>query len=333
MPLRYVLKRLGTYVLTLFAAFTVVFLIAHLAPGDPIRALLTQMSLRGQQIPGGDELVKAYKEMFGLDGSLFDQYIRYVTQLLRGNLGVSIAFFPTPVWDLIRRALPWTVGLLLITVIVSWVLGNFFGAIVGWGKDTKAKTVLSSLCLVLSRIPYPILALVLILLFTYYLPIFPTSGAMSMGTVPNFSLSFIFQVIRHGMLPALSIIIVSLGGWLIGMRSLLINIKGEDYLLFAKAKGLRDNTILMRYAVRNALLPQMTGLAMTLGRVVSGAIVTEAIFAYPGIGNLYMTALGLNDYNLIQGMTVIIIFAVLTANLLIDMLYPLIDPRIRYGGK
>ena len=185
----------------------------------------------------------------------------------------------------------------------------------------------------LSRIPYYVLAVMLILLFAYYIPIFPPSGAMPMGAVPRLEASFFLDLLRHATLPALSIILASLGGWVIGMRSLMINIQGEDYILFAEAKGLKRSTIMMRYAARNALLPQVTKLALSLGYIVSGALLTEAIFAYPGLGNLYITALGLNDYNLIQGMTLLIIFTVLTANLVIDLLYPLLDPRIRYEEK
>jgi len=326
-------KRLISYFVTLFAAFTIIFLIPRFAPGDPIQALLMRLSLQGQQIPGGDEIVKAYKKMFGLEGDLFTQYVNYISQVLRGNLGISIAFFPTPVEALIARALPWTIGLLTTTIILSWILGNVFGALIGWSKSSKINMVIATICLVLSRIPYYVLALVLILVFAYYIPLFPVSGAMRMGATPSLSLEFILDVMRHAFLPSLSIILSSLGGWLISMRSLIINLQGEDFLLFAEAKGLKRNVILMKYAFRNALLPQVTGLALSLGYTVSGSLLVEAIFAYPGVGSLYITALGLNDYNLIQGMTLLIIFAVLTANLLIDLLYPLIDPRITYERK
>lgn len=333
MPLFYVFKRLATFIITLFAALTIIFLITRFAPGDPIGALLTQMSQRGQQIPGGEKLVLEYRKMFGMDGSLWVQYKRFVGQLLQGNLGISMAFFPTPVEQLIARALPWTLGLLTVTVLLSWIIGNILGALVGWHSKSKFNTVVAALSLVVSRIPYYVLAIVLILVFAYYLPILPASGAMPMGAVPRFTIRFILQVLKHATLPALSIIIVSAGGWLIGMRSLLTSIKGEDFILFAKAKGLSRRTIMVRYAVRNALLPQLTGLALSLGYIVSGSLLTEAIFSYPGIGSLYISALGLNDYNLIQGMTLMIIITVLTANLVIDLLYPLIDPRIRYARK
>ena len=332
-PIHYVVKRVVAYLITLVAAFTVVFLISHLAPGDPIGAILQQMSLRGQQSPAADQLVAAYREMFGLNGNLFQQYVSYITQVFQGNLGLSLAFFPSPVSGLIMRALPWTIGLLTVTVILSWILGNLIGALIGWFKDSKVNAVIAGISLVLSRIPYYVLAVVLILVFASLIPIFPSTGAMSMGAVPELSGRFILDVLYHAALPALSIILASLGGWVIGMRSLMINIQGEDYILFAEAKGLKGSAIMMRYAARNAMLPQVTGLALSLGYIVSGALLTEAIFAYPGLGNLYITALGLNDYNLIQGMTLLIIFTVLTANLVIDLLYPLVDPRIRYGEK
>jgi len=332
-PIKYFVKRLVTYFLTLIAAFTIVFIIPRLVPGNPIRTILMQLSLQGQNIPGGEEIVKAYKKMFGLEGDLFTQYLSYLSQVLRGNLGISISFFPTPVKDLIARAIPWTIGLLSLVVVISWVIGNILGALIGWSRPSKVTIFIAYVGLTLSCIPYYVLALILILIFAYYIPLFPTSGAMPMGATPRFTFDFIFNIIRYGTLPALSIILSSLGGWLISMRSLIINIQGEDFIMFAEAKGLRRSTILMKYALRNALLPQATGLALSLGYTVSGSLLVESIFAYPGLGNLYMTALELNDYNLIQGLTLLVIFTVLTANFLIDLLYPLIDPRISYEKK
>jgi len=332
-PLRYIIKRVIRYLLTLIVASTVVFIIPRLVPGDPIQSMVMRLMQQGQVIQGADKLVEEYRRMFGLDGPLHVQYIHYLENLLRGNLGLSIMAFPTTVQELIWARLPWTIGLLTNCVIISWVLGNILGAILGWRASSKTSVIAAGLCLFFSQIPYYILAIILSLIFVYYIPLFPSEGGYSMGVTPGLNLTFIIDVLWHSTLPALSIILVSLGGWALGMRSLIVSVQGEDFILFAEAKGIKRNVILMKYAFRNALLPQVTGLAMSLGFVVSGSMLTEYIFSYPGIGSLFITAAGALDYNVLQGVLIIIIFCVLTANLIIDLLYPLVDPRIHYERK
>jgi peptide/nickel transport system permease protein len=277
------------------------------------------------------ELIEEYNQLFGLDKGLGAQYVSFLRELARGNLGYSISSFPSHVSDLLRPALPWTIGLLTLTTLLSWILGSLIGAVVGWrGGKSRFFQALVPAALVLYTIPYYILAIILVFLFAFQWPIFPLSGAHSVGLRPELSLDFALDVLRHATLPALSIILVSLGWWFLSMRSLITSLKGEDYILQAEAKGLSGRRILWGYAFRNALLPQATGLAISLGHIVGGALITEVIFAYPGLGWLIYNSITNIDFPVIQGGVLLIVFSVALANFAIDMVYPLIDPRIRY---
>ncbi|MBN1287131.1 MAG: ABC transporter permease [Anaerolineae bacterium] len=334
--LRYILNRFALLLVTVFISITVVFFVPRLVPGDPLGAVFLKLSQMGGSA-GAPELIEEYRRIFGLDRSIWEQYISFWRELLQGNLGYSISSFPSYVTDIIRYALPWTIGLLSLTTIVSWVLGSVIGAVVGWrGSQSRLSRPLVMAALLLYTTPYYILALILIFIFAFQLDIFPLSGAYAHGTVPELSLQFILDVIWHGALPALSIVLVSLGWWFLSMRSLITSQKGEDYILNAEAKGLKGRRILWGYAFRNALLPQTTGLAISLGHIVGGAIITETIFAYPGLGWVIFTAIRGLDFPVIQGGVLLIIISVAIANFIIDILYPLIDPRIRYqkaGGE
>jgi peptide/nickel transport system permease protein len=282
---------------------------------------------------GSRDLIDAYMHRFGLDKSLPEQYVAYMGGLAHGDLGYSISSFPTSVSDLMAASLPWTIGLLTITTLMSWALGSLIGALVGWGGGrSKALQALVPVALVLYTTPYYILAIVLVFLLAYFWPIFPLSGAYTAGVHPELSPSFVLDVIHHGMLPALSIVLVSLGWWFLSMRSLIVSQKGEDYILWAEAKGLPQRRIFWAYAFRNALLPQITGLALSLGNIVAGALITETIFGYPGIGYLVYQSIKTLDFPVIQGCILLVIVSVATANFLLDLAYPLVDPRIRYGA-
>ncbi|MGE3798509.1 MAG: ABC transporter permease, partial [Thermomicrobiales bacterium] len=281
----------------------------------------------------GQELIAEYRARFGLDKSTFDQYVSFWTELFKGNLGYSIASFPTRVATLLKQALPWTLGLLTVTTLISWLVGSLLGALVGWsGGRSRALNSLVPIALVLYTTPYYILAILLVFLLAYRWAIFPLSGAYTLGADPEWSWSFAKDVIEHGTLPALSIILVSLGWWFLSMRSLIIAEQGQDYILWAEARGLPRRRIFWAYAFRNALLPQTTGLALSFGHIVGGALITEVIFAYPGLGYVIYNAILNLDFPVIQGTVLLLIISVSLANLFIDMLYPFIDPRIRFGG-
>lgn len=328
----YIGRRLVAYLLTVFVAISANFFIPRLIPGDPISALLDQMAQHGEIVSGGTEIIEAYKEQFGLNGSWLEQYVRYLWSLLRGDLGPSIMAFPTTVQELLFTALPWTMGLLLVATVISWLLGNLLGAIVGWRRESKTNSAIVVLSLGLNQIPYYFVALLLVFFFSYNLPIFPSSGGFRLiGGRPE-GIRLVWDIIYHATLPALSIVIASVGFWVITMRSMILTTLGEDYILLAEAKGLKRQVVLVKYALRNALLPQAAAFGIALGFVMNGSILTETIFNYPGIGALLLSAIGNLDYNLLQGILLLTILSVLTANLILEILYPIIDPRISHGG-
>ena len=330
MSIKYFIKRIIVYLILVFSAITINFIIPRLIPGNPFAYLLRQMRMQGAHIQNYQEIIESYKRRFGLDKDLFTQYIMYLQNLMRGDLGPSLMAFPMTVQQLIMNALPWTIGLLSVSTIVGWLLGVLLGTFISMKRETKINSIIVCAFLGLSQIPYYLLALLLIFALVYVIPLFPASGGYSPYVKPGFNISFIGDVIYHSILPALSLILISLGGWMIEMRGVVTNVLGEDYILFAEAKGLKKNIITLKYVFRNALLPEVTGLAMSLGYVMSGALLLEMIFAYPGVGRLYMNALNRLDYNVMQGVFLIVTLAVLTATLIIDLIYPLIDPRIGY---
>tara|TARA_X000001036_G_scaffold200536_1_gene188539 strand:- start:7850 stop:8845 length:996 start_codon:yes stop_codon:yes gene_type:complete len=330
--MRYIGRKLIPYIITVFVAITANFFIPRLIPGDPITVMLSRMSLSGASTADGAEIVEAYKKQFGLDGSWLTQYKNYILNLFQGDLGPSIMAFPMTVHEILMTAIPWTIGLLVVATVISWVLGNLLGVLIGWRRESKTNSVILYLSLCLNQVPYYFIALILVFFLAYTLPIFPTTGAYSVIGTQYEGLRLVVDIVYHATLPALSIIISFIGYWIITMRSLIITTLGEDYILLAEAKGLKRSVILSKYAFRNALLPQTAALGMQLGFVLNGAILLEIIFNYPGIGALLFLAIGNVDYNLMQGILLLTVLSVLSANLILEMVYPLIDPRISHGG-
>jgi len=327
-----VVRRLISYIAVMWLAVTINFMIPRLTPGNPIQTILNRFMTYGVT-QGNQEIVEEYMRRFGLEGDVFTQYISYLRELLSGRLGMSITNFPAPVEDLIMRSLPWTMFLLSITTLVSWIAGNLLGAIVGWSRSSKTTAIIGPVAWILSQIPYYIMALILIFVFAYSVRAFPLGGAMSTGMTPRLSWESICDLLWHAALPILSILIGSIGWWVVSMRAMISNVLGEDYIMMAKAKGLKSSYIMTGYALKNALLPQVTGLALSLGNILSGAILAEVVFAYPGLGWLLWSSVTGLDYPMIQGILLLIIFSVCTATLFIDLIYPLVDPRIRYERK
>ncbi len=333
--LRYFLVRIGVYLLSIWGSFTLAFFFFRLIPGDPISTFIASMEQQySMTIQDADAMVAAYREMLGLNGTLLEQYLRYLQNvLLRFDLGPSLINFPTPAINHIMKALPWTIGLLSVSVLIGWGLGFLIGGLVGFRRDNMISAALTNLALVLSQIPSYFLALALLFSLAYGLGLLPTRGAYGAQVRPGFTYEYIYSVVRHGILPGLSVVIVVVSGWLISTRSLVVTILGDDYLLFAEAKGLRNGRILTHYVLRNAMLPQVTGLALALGFVMNGFYLVEYVFNYPGLGTLLINSMGLLDYNTLQGIVLISIVVILTATLLLDLLLPLIDPRVRVGGQ
>jgi peptide/nickel transport system permease protein len=327
----YIVRRFGVFLLIVWLAATLNFFLPKLSGQDPVRTkLLEEASLGGYVHAGIEDMVKEYQQRFGLDKPLWRQYLTYLGEVSRGDLNYSIANYPRTVVGMIREALPWTIGLLGLTTLFSFAAGTILGALLAWPRAPRWMRWLMPPLWALHAIPFFLLGLVLswLLAFTFqWLPIF---GGYSAGANPAWSWSFTLDVLRHATLPALSIVLASVGGWALAMRGMMVTTMGEDYVTFAEAKGLRSATIFTRYCMRNAILPQTTGLALALGQILSGAVLVEAIFGYPGIGALLFQAIEENDFFLIQGIVFTVIVALGFATFVLDVVYPWLDPRISY---
>lgn len=327
--MRYLLRKLGFYAAALWVALTVNFLIPRLMPGDPVDIMLSKLATKGPVTAATRTAVEA---MLGSDSDapLWSQYLSYLSALLHGDLGTSVAYFPTSVSTVIGQTLPWTVGLIGLATVISFVLGVGLGVFAGWRRGTWLDNLIP-LTTMLQSVPYFWLALLLLFLFGSIWQWFPLNGGYDVYTFagPEWSWGFVQSVLYHGTLPALTIVISSIGGWMLGMRNMMVSTLAEDYVLTAEAKGLRPGRIRFAYAARNAVLPSVAGFAISLGFVVAGSIVTESVFSYPGIGSSLLIAVNSNDYALMQGVFLVITVSVLGANLLVDLLYGLIDPRTR----
>jgi peptide/nickel transport system permease protein len=279
---------------------------------------------------GITEMIEIYNEKFGLNTPLWQQYLNYIGDMSRLDFNYSIANYPQRVTDIIGRALPWTIILLTTTTLFSWVVGNLLGAFMAWPRSPKFLAYLMPPLLSLSAIPFFLLGLLLIYLFAFRWRYFPLFGGYTQGTFPAFTPTFLRDALYHSVLPALSIILVSLGGWAMGMRAMMITTQGEDFVTYADAKGLKGRTIFFHYAIRNALLPQATALALVLGQLVSGAVLVEVVFSYPGIGNVLYEGIRAGDFFVVQGIVFILIVSIGLVTLILDLIYPLLDPRITY---
>lgn len=325
--IRYLIQKLGWYILAFFVAISMNFILPRLIPGNPVAVIVNQMATGGVQSEALERLYDTYMKEFGLDRPLYIQYFNYIRNTLRLNLGTSFMLYPGKVRDLIGRALPWTIGLQVPAILSGWILGNLLGAFSAY-KGGRFDSVAFTLSLVFSNIPYYCLAIVLLYLLAVRFGIFPVGGGYSFGTVPTLSWHFISDAIHHYVLPYLSMVLVAIGGQAIGMREMSIYELTSDYVNYARNLGIKDEKII-RYVFKNAMLPQITGLAISFGTMMGGALVTESVFSYPGVGSLLFTAIRQSDYPLIQGCTLIITVAVLIANFLVEIAYGFIDPRIR----
>ena len=326
----YMLRRVGMFFLTIWIGSTIIFIVPRLAPGDPVTAMVSRMTAQGAQVENSKIIIEAWRKRFGLDDPLPIQYLRYMGNVLRFDLGYSLSSFPSTVADMVRQALPWTIGLLMIATVISFIGGNTVGALMGWRKTPKLVKQLLPLTLVFTSIPFFMLGILLLYVFAFGLKWFPVGGGAGSGIKQAVSWDFIGSVIYHGTLPAFAIVIASVGFWALGMRGMMITTAGEDYLILANAKGLRSGRVFWRYAVRNAVLPQVTALALSIGAIAGGAILVEYLFGYPGMGYLLYLGIVNSDYTLIQGVVIITIVATAIAGLIIDLLYPILDPRITY---
>lgn len=331
--LSYFVRRIGMFFLVIFVAASFNFMIPRLAPGNPIGAINSRMSQASAGIENGQALFEAYRKRFGLDDPLYIQYAKYMWNTLRLDFGESLSAYPAEVWDIIGPAIGWSMGLIGVSVLLTFLLGITIGALLAWKGTPALVKALLPITMFGGVLPYYLLAMLLLYLFAFTTRLLPMSGAVDSSIPKGLNWPYISNIISHAILPAASIILTSIGGWALTMRSLMVNTIGEDYMLLAEAKGLSKRRILWWYAVRNAIPPQLAHLAIALGYVVSGAILVEIVFSYPGLGyQLYMSIVN-SDYTVIQGITLVLAISVGLAVLIIDLIYPRLDPRVTYVAE
>ena len=328
----YLAQRLGQFLLVVFIGINLTYLITHLTPIDPVEQSIAAVTSFGNTSPEAiGAMRQSLRELYGLTGAPHEQYLAFWRRIATADFGPSLSAFPTPVSTLIARALPWTIGLLATATLLTWVLGNLLGGLAGYYQNKTSLKVLAIIAMGLHPVPYYIVAFVLLVMFGYLWPLLPIAGGKAMNLGDEMSLTIALSILKHSILPALSLLLVGLGGWFLGMRSLVSNIVSEDYVVYAELAGVDRRRILTSYVMRNALLPQVTGLALSLGAIFNGAIITEQVFGYPGVGSLLVSGVYAGDYGLVLGVATVSIIGVSTAVLIIDLLYPLLDPRVRTG--
>jgi peptide/nickel transport system permease protein len=323
--MKFLLRRIGFYLIAAWASLTLAFFVPRLMPGDPATALYARF--HGKLKP---EAIEALRNALGFSHDpLWKQYLTYLGHVLRGDLGVSVSYFPASVADVIGVALGWTVLLTGIAVVISFAIGTLLGIYASWKRNGALDRIAPPLLNFLASFPYFFLAMVALFVFGLVLQMFPLRHAYADYLEPAVSPKFIWSVATHAFLPAATVVIATLGGWMLGMRSTMVAVMGEDYITLAHAKGLAPNRVMFRYAARNALLPNVTSFGMALGFVLSGSLLTEVVFSYPGQGYLLYQAVRSLDYPLLQGLFLTITMAVLGANFLVDVVYVWLDPRAR----
>ena len=327
--MRYALKRLGLYTLAALVSLVLNFLLPRLMPGDPAATMFARF--RGKLAP---EAMEALKASLGFtEGTLWDQFKLYIEHLLQGDFGLSVAYFPQPVSEVMATGLGWTLWLAGLSVLISFFLGTGLGILLAWRRGGRLDRYLPPLLSLLGSFPYFWLAMLALWFFGFTLGWFPLRHAYGDDLQPEWSWLFISDMIRHAALPALSVVLATIGGWMLSMRNTMISVLGEDYITLAHAKGLSPRRVMLRYAARNALLPNITSFGMALGFIVSGSLLTEIVFSYPGQGYLLVQAVRAQDYPLMQGLFVMITLAVLSANWIVDLVYLSLDPRTRRGSS
>ena len=331
MQLAYIARRFAVFLLIVWLAASLNFFLPKLSGQDPVRTKLLQSAQLGGYVHAGlEDMVKEYNQRFGLDRPLWRQYVSYLGDTVHLDFNYSIANYPRTVRELIAEAIPWTAALLGTTTLLSFGIGTLLGALLAWPGAPRWMRYLMPPLWALHAIPFFLLGLILMYLLAFQVPLLPIFGGYSAGAHPSLSVGFMLDVLAHALLPALSIVLVATGGWALGMRGMMVTTMGEDYVTFAEAKGLRASTIFLRYCVRNAILPQTTALALALGQILSGAVLVEVIFGYPGVGTVLFHAIQENDFFLTQGIIFTVILALGVATLLLDLIYPKLDPRISY---
>lgn len=323
--MKQLLRHILLYLVALWAAVTINFFIPRLAPGDPAQAAMARF--QGRMTPS---TLHAIELQFGISHApLWQQYFQYLGQLLHGDLGTSFAYFPTQVTTILAQEIPWTLTLVGLSLIISFILGSLLGIVLAWRRGSALDTIVPPLLTFLGAMPYFFFALIIVYFLGFVLNWFPLSGGYDNGVTVGWNTDFLASAIYHGILPAFTIVLVSIGGWMFGMRNTMITTLSEDYVQMARAKGLSGRRVMLMYGARNAVLPSVTGFAISFGFIITGSLLTEVVFSYPGIGFELLQAAQNNDYPLLQGIFLIIALSVLGANFIADLAYAALDPRVR----
>jgi peptide/nickel transport system permease protein len=323
--MKYLLRQIGLYLLAVWASLTLNFILPRTMPGDPVTALIARM--RGQLKPSE---IEAIRVAYGFTrGPILQQYFQYLSHALRGDFGLSISSYPAKVTAVISTGMMWTLLLGMVTLLLSFLMGTMLGVIIAWRRGGLLDSILPGLTSFTGSFPYFWLAMLTLFIFGFVKGWFPMSHAYSDYISPSLSLGFIGSVLYHMFLPACTIILVSVGGWMMGMRSTMVAVLAEDYIIMAEAKGLPQRVVMYAYAMRNAILPNFTQFGMSLGFVISGQLLTEMVFSYPGLGFYLVRSVQTHDYPLMQALFLMITLAVLGANFIVDLLYVRLDPRVR----
>lgn len=323
--MRQLLRHILLYLAAFWAAITLNFFIPRLAPGDPAQIVLARF--QGRITP---TTLHALELQFGISHApLWQQYLQYLTQLLHGDLGVSFTYFPTPVTTILAQEILWTLTLVGLSLLISFLLGSLLGIVLAWRRGSWLDSLFPPLLTFISSMPYFFLALIALYFLGYVLKWFPLNGGYDTNLAVGWNTDFLSSAVYHGMLPALTIVLVSTGGWMFSMRNTMITTLSEDYVLLARAKGLNKRRVMFLYGARNAVLPSVTGFAISFGFIITGSLLTEVVFSYPGIGFAILQAAQSNDFPLLQGIFLVVALSVLGANFLADLAYALLDPRIR----
>jgi peptide/nickel transport system permease protein len=327
----FALKRFTQMIVVIFVGVSTAFLISHLSPINPVETMLNRTTAQGNFSPEAIEQMRAaLTDMYGVDKPLPEQYINFWSRFLQGgDFGPSFLAFPTPAMTLVMRALPWTVFLLSVSVLITFAVGNLLGGLAGYFQNNRLLKGFGIVAMGLQPIPYYIVAFLFLIFFGFVWPVLPISGAYSMDVQPGWNLDFILSVIQHAILPVTSLIVVGFGTWFLGMRALVSNIVTEDFVTYAELAGVRRRRVVGSYVMRNAAIPQFTALALALGSIFSGTVITEQVYTYPGLGTLLVDAVNSGDSSTVLAVSTVAVVAVAIAIFIIDLLHPLLDPRVR----
>ena len=328
--LLFALKRFVLLAAVVFFGISGAFFISHLTPISPVEAIIGQILGQSTVAPEAVEMMRrSLTEMFGLDVPLWQQYLNFWGRFVRGDLGPSLMGFPVPAINLVMLALPWTVGLLTTSIIITWVIGNILGGLAGYFQNSRLLKLFGVVAIGIQPVPHYIVAFLCVIIFGFVWPILPISGGFAMNVRPGWTWQFALSVIHYSLLPAASLVLVGLGTWFLGMRALVSNIVTEDYVTYAELASVPRGRIVGSYVIRNALIPQLTALSMALGGIFSGTIITEQVFTYPGLGSLLVQAVNAGDTTTVLAVSSISIIAVAGAIFIVDLLHPLLDPRVK----